>query len=75
MLTLTDTRFYQLEGFYYAISGRKLVQFQSDYFLTIQPGNEFYGYLIRKLTKTKPIPQSEGEAILSELQTTIKELL
>lgn len=73
-LILVETTFYKYNGLYYAVKGTKLIQFDHDHWLDINPGSELHGSIKRRLAKSSPIGNSEGVKAMQKLMYTIKEI-
>lgn len=73
-LTLIETKFYHHQGLYYAVKGSKLIQFDKDHWLDINPGSELHGSISRRLRKTTPIGNSEAVKALEILKSSISEM-
>lgn len=70
-LTLTETLYYDWEGFTWVVKGCRLFQIDDNYLLELPIGTEIYASKLRRLRTLKPISQSQGEAVLNKLKTTI----
>lgn len=73
-LTLIQTYFYQYNDWYWLVKGDLLVQFSDNYYLEFEPGNEFYGHMIRRFRKMAPIASSQGRSILNALIQKLNEI-
>lgn len=69
------TQAYKHEGMIYVIHGNRLFQVDHNHFVEFMAGTDFYGWKIRQLKKTTPIPYSDLKFILSNLKKTIEEIL
>lgn len=73
-LTLIETKFYKYQGLFYAVKGARLIQFDHDHWLDINPGSELHGSIQRRLAKSTPIGNSEAVKALEILRNSISEM-
>jgi hypothetical protein len=73
-LELIETKAYETDGVFWLVSGENLIQVDHNLFLPYTPKNEFYKYMMDRLSKSKPMNESERVSMLTKLISRIEKL-